>query len=56
MGGGAFACACHPRTCTVCTNNTYLHANECKGRCPDGGLTKCMAVFFWLDEQSIGKT
>lgn len=23
-------------TCTVCTNNTYLHANECKGRCPDG--------------------
>lgn len=23
-------------TCTVCTNNTYLHANECKDRCPDG--------------------
>eukprot|EP00435_Cladocopium_sp_Y103_P027181 s1502_g6.t1 len=22
--------------CTVCTNNTYLHANECKDRCPDG--------------------
>eukprot|EP00438_Fugacium_kawagutii_P003051 Skav229454 [mRNA] locus=scaffold397:312250:318842:+ [translate_table: standard] len=23
-------------TCTACTNNTYLHANECKDRCPDG--------------------
>lgn len=27
------------RMCTVCTNNTYLHARECKARCPDGNLT-----------------
>lgn len=38
-----FPGVCHPRTCTVCTNNTYLHANECKDRCPDGGLAECMA-------------
>ncbi len=27
------------RMCTVCTNKTYLHARECKARCPDGNLT-----------------